>query len=1186
MNDLAHPQLQQMLTQLGLQSPYAWQVQAYEALCAGRIPSQIKVPTSAGKTMVMALFVAALARQAASGQVRLPRRLVVAVNRRALVDDASRLAERLHGLLHSDALPELRAALASLSATGTPLEVSTLRGEFADNGRWSLDPSTPAIVLATPDMLGSRLLFRGYGVGRSRSATHAGLLGVDTLVVHDEAHLAPAFSALLRQIESLAAAGASAIGRPALQVIEMTATLATDAPRPPLVCDVSADAALAARMQAVKRLSVVQVAGNEGKPAAQLLGELLRRALALRGDNQAVAMFVSSPDQAAKVAAGLVKGGVDAARIVTLTGTMRGHERAAITSLAAYRRFAADETRSHDGSAYFVATAAGEIGLDIDADIGLFDLTTLDRFIQRAGRINRRGLGAGQIRLLHAGGDEVNEALRERAVKALALLGSLPVQGEQVDASPLALTALAHHADYRLAIEPAPCERRLEPAIVDMLAMTSLTLDEIGAPPPDVFIHGLVDEDTEVRLAWRHLPDLRADWADWLDAWPVSRHETAKLPIGAARNLLDKLLQQQPRDGTGPVAALLDAQGMPVAGGVLLAGERHWRWLNRLRGGAIVLLRPDLGGLASGLPGVEHVAPVDDVSTGHVDANGLQRDSSGLLQVHCQRSDVHTVWTASHDNPGSASDDADEDTVASAIAPAATLDELLASVAPGLEVVFHDGPTSVPAEGWSGSVRYWLARRELLSADSGDLASLSRCDRLLTEHLDLAGRAARALVAHLPLSGSLDKAVVRAACEHDRGKAWRIWQSAIGRRGATADTALAKSASSRFDHRINDGYRHELGSVVDRGAQLSIVERHLVASHHGWARPGFRPQALAKPGCAAAAGPVATGFAQLTDAIGPWALAYLEAVLKSADVLAELQADQLAAEPALAVPDQRAVLALPQESADIWRMPVDVRNFGEYLACLGLAALLTRSARPFSIGWEPGTFCLRGVGASDVGQALALLDDATVALDEAATPPAARDDAYPPLRLTLADRSNLALNHWLAADFQDKSGWKLGAGQTRALNTLQALLASCRALRALPGFSVDTLFSQGGGLVGAEASKLRFDAATNWSARDAGFSLNEDDRFKSVRPWVEVLSALGLQHCFVPPGDTRPRYHLWTGYLPHRLALAAVKGLLPQCGPAYVPTVLPNGKMKDVFSSTSMTHERKDPWTAPHMLVI
>jgi CRISPR-associated endonuclease/helicase Cas3 len=57
--------------------------------------------------------------------------------------------------------------------------------------------------VGTVDMIGSRLLFSGYGNGPNRAAQHAALLGHGVLVVNDEAHLTPSLAGLLRKLENL-----------------------------------------------------------------------------------------------------------------------------------------------------------------------------------------------------------------------------------------------------------------------------------------------------------------------------------------------------------------------------------------------------------------------------------------------------------------------------------------------------------------------------------------------------------------------------------------------------------------------------------------------------------------------------------------------------------------------------------------------------------------------------------------------------------------------------------------------------------------------------------------------------------------------------------------------------------------------------------------------------------------------
>ena len=191
-------------------SPMMWQHRLFERLVGGNVPGALDLPTGLGKTSVMAIWLIARAHGA-----KLPRRLVYVVDRRAVVDQATEEAEKLWSALegeaeHFDALDERARAQAKQSAAALKkrlgidgkrkLPISTLRGARVDNREWLDDPASPAIIVGTVDMIGSRLLFEGYGVSRKMRPYHAGLLGADTLAVLDEAHLVPPFQALLLSI--------------------------------------------------------------------------------------------------------------------------------------------------------------------------------------------------------------------------------------------------------------------------------------------------------------------------------------------------------------------------------------------------------------------------------------------------------------------------------------------------------------------------------------------------------------------------------------------------------------------------------------------------------------------------------------------------------------------------------------------------------------------------------------------------------------------------------------------------------------------------------------------------------------------------------------------------------------------------------------------------------------------------
>ena len=90
--------------------PFKWQKQLFAKLLNGDVPLVLDLPTGAGKTSVMAIWLVALSRRAA-----LPRRLFWVVDRRAVVDQATDEADRIANLLDKAEAAELRHALGSLS---------------------------------------------------------------------------------------------------------------------------------------------------------------------------------------------------------------------------------------------------------------------------------------------------------------------------------------------------------------------------------------------------------------------------------------------------------------------------------------------------------------------------------------------------------------------------------------------------------------------------------------------------------------------------------------------------------------------------------------------------------------------------------------------------------------------------------------------------------------------------------------------------------------------------------------------------------------------------------------------------------------------------------------------------------------------------------------------------------------
>ena len=185
-----------------------WQYRLFSYLEAGQFPTDVELATGIGKTSIIALWALALGRALERTSNLVPRRLAYVVDRRVVVDQASEFAEQVcarledavsqpNGPLHRVAM-RLRAA----GCTQAVVELSTLRGQRALDTRWRDDPTRPAIIVGTVDMIGSRLLFSAYGrVGPWGRALEAGLVGQDCLLVLDEAHLCSPFATTLTAIE-------------------------------------------------------------------------------------------------------------------------------------------------------------------------------------------------------------------------------------------------------------------------------------------------------------------------------------------------------------------------------------------------------------------------------------------------------------------------------------------------------------------------------------------------------------------------------------------------------------------------------------------------------------------------------------------------------------------------------------------------------------------------------------------------------------------------------------------------------------------------------------------------------------------------------------------------------------------------------------------------------------------------
>jgi CRISPR-associated endonuclease/helicase Cas3 len=182
--------------------PFPWQHRLLRHVAGkGAWPNVLDLPTGTGKTAAIDIAVFHLALEAeCKAARRAPARIAFVVDRRLVVDDAFARAEKLGVVLAAPQGPvtaRVAEQLKKLSGDGPALIARRLRGGIPREDDWARTPSQPTVLCSTVDQIGSRLLFRGYGVTERMASVHAGLLGHDTLFLLDEVHLSVPFAETL-----------------------------------------------------------------------------------------------------------------------------------------------------------------------------------------------------------------------------------------------------------------------------------------------------------------------------------------------------------------------------------------------------------------------------------------------------------------------------------------------------------------------------------------------------------------------------------------------------------------------------------------------------------------------------------------------------------------------------------------------------------------------------------------------------------------------------------------------------------------------------------------------------------------------------------------------------------------------------------------------------------------------------
>ncbi|HUY35659.1 MAG TPA: type I-U CRISPR-associated helicase/endonuclease Cas3 [Pirellulales bacterium] len=833
--------------------PFPWQRELYRVFVEEEIPSSCNIPTGLGKTAIIIIWI--LAR--ASRPQKVPRRLVYVVNRRTVVDQSTDEAKKLHKNLPK--VPDLQAKLGGLA-------ISTLRGQFADNREWSADPSRPAVIVGTVDMIGSRLLFSGYGLGFKSKPLHAGFLGQDVLLVHDEAHLEPAFQALIvaiqkeqdrcKEFAKFHVMELTATPRGVGDVYELTTeekNLPDSIPDPP-------EKPIDFVWQRIKSKKGLKFHPDKRDSVAKKIGELARQRW--KDSKQAILIFVRTIDDVRTVQAILTdkkNGGVPDDQVQQLTGTLRGLERDELaTRDPVFARFMPKpKVTGKDATVYLICTSAGEVGVDISADHMVCDLTTLDSMAQRFGRVNRRGEGHAEIDLIYETDPNPKppspsfEAARWRTKAALERLTKCDWIEDRYDASPAALGALMRsltEAERDAAFAPPPIILPTTDILFDSWALTTIKDKLPGRPKVEPYLHGLVGwEPPETHVAWREevsrlaaLELTEKELGEILDDYQLKPHELLREPSYRAFKQFEAIAKRCPE---APVWLVDDDGKIEVLTMKVLADKDEKERIE----GKTVLLPPSAGGLKAGM-----------LDGGSPTAN----DVADVLFVDEERTQLVRVRVEDRE------------------------DERAKNMRLIRRIDFTSSDDDEDAEGKSW---YWFGVNNY-GEKTAKLPVLWRV------HVDDVIGHARTIVANLPLDQKLKDAIIVAAQLHDHGKKRRQFQTVLSNRRYPA-VVLAKSGKK--GGRIAETYRHEFGSLLEVANQPELntitdpdmkeLVLHLIAAHHGRARPHFPQDEAFDPEPPTGSNPtdmamsVPRRFARLQRKYGRWGLAYLESLLRAAD---------------------------------------------------------------------------------------------------------------------------------------------------------------------------------------------------------------------------------------------------------------------------------------------------------------
>lgn len=1016
-------------------SPFHWQKQLFEEMKEGKFPDICDIPTGLGKTSVITIWLLALVHSLSQEKSsrKIPIRLVYVVDRRVIVDQSTEEAEKIIKAMNdapeNSPLKKLVNIIkaSTLTKNGELIALSSLRGQKADNREWCLDPSRPAIIIGTVDMIGSRLLFSGYGrVGKNHKSLQAGLLGQDALVLIDEAHLSPVFVKTIRAIEKAVTQDFKSI-RP-FKIIQLSATVSSqfsvDKEETNDVLkkfefnieEESKNEIPRRRLYAQKKLEWLTIEHQPNKNSsnrkkeieAHILEKVVTQAIQYKDNAVSVIIFLETVKLVNATYRELSKHIENPeSRILRMTGEMRGAERDEFFNpenkesnkeskvvYEIFSHFLPKRKRPIDKTYYLIATSCAEIGIDLDADYGICDLSSLDSMIQRFGRINRFGLKSDSalisvvvdlssiqatefdIQQKEQGKNKLEEQdlkieeLEQDKKKAEAELKNTTTKEEKsglkekikqinqklkeeeklkktlgkenssknefehferikhekyysylllnatndMDVSPLSLRSLATHILYPKAFPSEPITPVLDRAIIDDWSMTSFKPKEYPKPLVSYWLRGVTYENETVQTSFCWRADLmlaknKKEAEEMIKLVPIEISERAVLATHRAEETITKLAKRFPEERI----VIIDMNGEVES---KIFGE----WFEENNEQLFLEIAYSTIVFPCSVQGLARDGNVSEDSKHEVPDVLESKKNNKWSRFILLKTEDGTYKTSSLSDRGKYVEDKESEELNSFLdamedrKKRAGKEWLLLDYLPVSNFTANTQNQDIDDidEFFSEKYILYFFRKNLpekyLREEGDEISSYLNDTQTIDDHNGKVGNYAGTLIEYLGLNSCLEtnlnvqEAFYKAGSNHDLGKNRDWWQAAIGNPKYPESTdwkALAKTIPNKhhkFDHQLNKKYRHEFGSLVDFKNVLSKNDLgydlilHLIASHHGYARPHFpidsydrnnpkgENQKLVEE--------TMNRFAQLQRTYGWWQLAYLEALLKCADALA------------------------------------------------------------------------------------------------------------------------------------------------------------------------------------------------------------------------------------------------------------------------------------------------------------